>query len=480
MRDKIPNDLPGQLNRAIDDHRLLASGDGAVVAVSGGVDSMVLLRLLLLRSRTYKCNLVVAHFNHGLRGPASDGDELFVRQTAKRLGLKFKTGSGDVRALARSRGISVEMAARQLRHEFLASTAKALGIQRVALAHHADDQVELFFLRLLRGTGPDGLCGMKWVSPSPADAQIKLIRPLLAAERHEIEAFAKEQSWPHRQDMTNSDLGFLRNRIRNKLLPLLIDEFQPALRQHVLHLIELLRSESELVSEITHATGSRERTEFAAQHKAVQRRVLRDECHRLGITPEFDLIELLRARPQYRVTLNASQQVWCDDTGQVHVQSSPGAPTGAKPKPLRLLGVHGEAAFNGLTLKWRIRSCRESDLDIAEQKGGLVSFDADKVGQRIVLRHWQPGDRIQPIGLHCSVKLQDLFVNRKIPRAVRSQLLIAQTADCEIFWVEGLRISERFKISAETRRRLDWRWQRPAPAMPRILDATEGETATDH
>src|ERR1035437_5145368 len=153
---------------------------------------MVLLHLLNSLAKKYHRQISVAHFNHQLRGRASDADEKLVRQTAEKLSRPFFSERGDVARFAAQSKISVEMAARKLRHEFLARVAREQKISAVALAHHADDQVELFFLRLLRGAGGEGLAGMKWRSPSPADKGISLVRPLLDFSKAELLAFARE------------------------------------------------------------------------------------------------------------------------------------------------------------------------------------------------------------------------------------------------------------------------------------------------
>jgi len=134
-----------------------AAGEKVLVAVSGGLDSMVLWRVLQELAPAHRWRLVVAHYNHGLRGAESDRDEALVRSVARRLRCPFFSERGDVATLAKERGLSIEMAARQLRHEFLARTARSQTCSSIALAHHADDQVELFFLRLLRGAGHEGL-----------------------------------------------------------------------------------------------------------------------------------------------------------------------------------------------------------------------------------------------------------------------------------------------------------------------------------
>jgi len=147
----------------------LGRGGALLVAVSGGVDSMVLLHVLNSLAPEWGWKLAVAHFNHQLRGRSSDRDEALVCRTAAALKLTVTVGQGDVKAFAKQSGLSLEMAARKLRHEFLARTARAGGITTIALAHHADDQVELFFLRLLRGAGGEGLAGMRGRAPSPMD-----------------------------------------------------------------------------------------------------------------------------------------------------------------------------------------------------------------------------------------------------------------------------------------------------------------------
>src|SRR6185369_5793855 len=167
------------INDSIERQKLFRRGEKILVAVSGGMDSMVLLHALRRLSVRHRWRLTVAHFNHQLRGGASDADEKLVRTTAAKMKLPVAAAGADVKRFAKQGRLSIEMAARKLRHEFLARAARERGIKTVALAHHADDQVELFFLRLLRGAGTQGLSGMKWQSPSPADKTIALARPLL-------------------------------------------------------------------------------------------------------------------------------------------------------------------------------------------------------------------------------------------------------------------------------------------------------------
>ena len=159
--------------------QLLKRGQKILVAVSGGMDSLALLGVLLALAKKWRWKITVAHFNHQLRGRASEADEKLVRQTAATLNLPIVVERADVKRFAAQSKLSIEMAARKLRHEFFSRVAKQQKISVVALAHHADDQVELFFLRLLRGAGGEGLAGMKWSAPSPADKQIRLVLSLI-------------------------------------------------------------------------------------------------------------------------------------------------------------------------------------------------------------------------------------------------------------------------------------------------------------
>jgi tRNA(Ile)-lysidine synthase len=172
-------DLLQRVEQNVQNRRLLKRSDRILVGVSGGLDSMVLLHALQRLLSRHCWRLTVAHFNHQLRGRSSDADEKLVRQTAAALKLPFVAGRADVGGFARKSKLSIEMAARKLRHDFFARTARERKIHIIALAHHADDQVELFFLRLLRGAGGEGLAGMKWRAPSPVDSTITLVRPLL-------------------------------------------------------------------------------------------------------------------------------------------------------------------------------------------------------------------------------------------------------------------------------------------------------------
>jgi len=442
----------------IQNRRLIAPGQKILVAVSGGVDSMVLLCALNLLSGKNGWQISVAHFNHQLRGRSSDADEKLVRKTAVAMNLPFVGERADVKTFAKKSKLSIEMAARKLRHEFFTRVARDRKISTIALAHHADDQVELFFLRLLRGAGGEGLAGMKWYSPSPADKKIMLVRPLLDVRKIELLQFARQNNIAFREDATNDSPDFLRNRIRNELLPLLQKKYQTGLAKSVLRVMEIVGAESETVAELAADWRKRRQPAFEQLSVAVQRRVLQSQLAALGLDMDFQLIESLRQTAGVAMTVSRNLSVSRNKAGVVKLK--PHQPVGFKggERMVNLAGRAGEVVFDDARVNWSFDT--RTDFKRPHGETACEFFDADKIGRKITLRHWRAGDRFQPIGLNAPAKLQDLLTNAKIPRSRRHDLIVAATAGGEIFWVEGLRISENFKLTPETCRRLVWHWHR--------------------
>lgn len=437
---------------------LLPAGEGVLVAVSGGVDSVVLLCVLHALASARGGRLVVAHFNHLLRGTASDADARFVKRTARRLGLECVVEAGDVRALARARGWSVEMAARELRHAFLARTAQRLGMATVALAHHADDQVEQFFLRLLRGGG-GALAGMKWRSASPADRSVVLVRPLLDQPKAALLEYARTEGIRFREDASNGVVDILRNRVRRELLPLLRKRYQPGIERTVLRTMEIVGDEAAFVRDSAREwLRGKTRVPFARLPVAVQRQCVCRELARLNLTPDFELVERLRLQPGVKHSWQAGCLVRDPVSGEVSRRGAAVRDHSSDTTVLALRPACGAVSFNGVAVRWQIKPGPVRV--VVRHANGRERFDADKVGPWVRLRHWRPGDRFQPSGMARSVKLQDLFTNAKIPARVRGRLLVAEAADGRIFWVEGLRISEPFKLGGTTCSELVWSWRR--------------------
>jgi len=448
------------VERSLRERKLLRRGARILVAVSGGVDSMVLLHLL--KDLAVQCDwtLCVAHFNHQLRGRASAADERLVRRAATDSKLSFAAGRGDVKRLVQQRGLSVEMAARELRHKFLAQTARRLRCPVIAVAHHADDQVELFFLRLLRGAGGEGLAGMKWTSVSSASRQVRIIRPLLDVGKAELEEFARENRISFREDASNASREVLRNRLRHELLPSLREHFQPALERTVLRVMDVVGADAEAVVFAARAWLAKIPREQAFEELpvGVQRQAVQLQLQRHKISADFDLIETLRRQPGKLITIRPRLSVMREASGRMVLTTA--TPLHFKKGEVRvnLVRQSPPVFFSGLEVNWDF--AEGGGFGWSNKSSSVELFDASKIGRKIVLRHWRAGDRFQPIGMKLPVKLQDWFTNQKIPAARRRELVVAATERGEIFWVEGLRIGEKFKLDNDTCKRLRWSWCR--------------------
>jgi len=228
-----------------------------------------------------------------------------------------------------------------------------------------------------------------------------------------------------------------------------------------LRTMEIVGAESEFSRLAASAwLARRKRKGFDILHRAVQRNVIQLQLIKIGIRPNFDLVESLRATAGRPVTAAPGCQVLRDQRGEVRIQRGQADKFNDARRVVSIKAAKGEVEFDGLTLRWCIhrqatRGQRRSSLDPAGEW-----FDAGRVGETVILRHWQSGDRFQPIGMSRPVKLQDFLTNQKIPRDERRRLVIATTGDGEVFWVEGTRIGERFKLDGGTTRRLGWRWSR--------------------
>jgi tRNA(Ile)-lysidine synthase len=455
------SNLLKRVEASIHAKKLFREDESILVAVSGGLDSMVLLHLLARLASAHNWRLTVTHFNHQLRGRSSDADQRLVERAAKEFGLPFVAGAADVRSHATARGASLEMAARELRHKFLAKTALQWKIRVIALAHHADDQVELFFLRLLRGAGIEGLAGMKWCNPSPANSRVTLARPLLAESKAALRAWAARENIPFREDATNTQVDIRRNRVRHELLPLLTGKYQPALAAVILRQMEIFMADADFVSQAAAKwLKSKRPPKFDTLPVALQRSCLQAQLAQKGVEANFNLIEKIRLVEDRPVAISPGKAVLRDAAGRVRVRPTRKEGFNGRQTRRRLAGRAGEFVFDNVRITWEIGPLAAGTFRAVNNGVNSEHFDADKVGRAIDLRHWQPGDRFQPIGMAGGVKLQDLFTNRKIPRVERRRLVVATTAKGGLFWVEGLRLAECFKLDKKSVRGLKWCWER--------------------
>ena len=469
-----------KVRQMILERRMLARGERLLVGVSGGPDSVALLDALAALAPEFGWQLHVAHFNHQLRGAEADADESFVRDLAGGCGLPFVAGRGDVRAFAAGGKLSMEDAARRLRHGFFQDTARTLGLVKLALGHTADDQAETLLQRLLRGAGTRGLAA---IHAANRLGGIAVVRPLLNVWKTEVLGYVRQRGLEFRQDASNWDPQFQRNKIRHELIPALERDYNPAIRALLHQTADMLGAEDEwLDAEVARVMEGRGRkTEGAVlaverllrEHVAIQRRVIcqwlleNDACAAV----DFETVETLRkmagSARVARWTLAGGAHVSRKDDALVLEPKEAGgqrfvAGGLSAVMPLTVPGTTEVPEF-ALVVEVEIVTGGAVPKPGAVARPGTRTrnpkvleewLDADAVGGALALRNWQPGDRFQPIGMKRTKKLQDIFVDEKtsVTQRRRTPLLVA--SDGRICWLVGYRIGEGFKITSTTRRAL--------------------------
>jgi tRNA(Ile)-lysidine synthase len=429
-----------------------------MAAVSGGSDSVALLRLLRsLHDRGEMVLDCVAHLNHAIRGEAADGDEAFCRTLAADLGVPFVAERIDVPALARREHLSIEVAARKARRAFLPGIRVTRGADRIATAHTADDQAETVLLRMVRGAGTKGLGGIAPVSGV-------WIRPLLEISRAELRRELDSQNQAWREDATNDDLSNPRNRVRTELIPYLQRHFNPSVGEALGRLADIARADEAVLSEqaaaaarvVASVAAEGARLEAAGLNTlpiAIARRVVRLTLERVvrDRSPGLDEVDAVLA-----VAAGASPSA---RISALDVEPSGGfvvlVPGGlADPPPVSFrfdLPIPGvvHLPVAGWTL--------QAEGPIRQLAGKIVSggpdcvhLDAAELGDGLVVRSRQPGDRLKPLGVGGRKKVQDVLVDRKVPRGDRDFVPIVTDRAGRIVWVAGHVLAEEFRVSGGT------------------------------
>ncbi len=449
--------------------RCLSPGERIVVAVSGGPDSTALLHVLHRLSPARSLILHVAHVHHGLRGKEADEDAAFVEKTASELDLPHETLHVDVRTRARRDRSSLAVAARAARYEALEAVRAKCGASFVATAHTMDDQAETVLMRLIRGTGPAGLAGIP-----PRRGTI--VRPILSVRRASLAAYLDAREISFRIDSSNADLRQARNRIRRELLPLLCS-YNPRIVPALARLADMAREGETAFVEVlslfdpagaeTAVRLLRERPPEAVLRRLVSRQIARET--RRFVSPGAGEVGrltsiLARGKPGDRTPLTGGD--WgIRGYGGLLIRRPPSV----RPLAETALAVPGETAVPALGIRIKAEIAPQSSEILADhpspvpetekgepergERARLAVLDADRIEGSLVVRTRRPGDRISPVGMKGTKKLQDLLVDAKVPRDERDRIPIVADAR-GIVWVVGLRLDRRAAAAPKTSRPL--------------------------
>ena len=434
---------------------LMRAGDRVCVAVSGGADSVALLRLLLDLRAELGIVLSVAHVNHNLRGADADADAAFVAALSAEHRLELHAASEDVRAYAQQHSMSLEAAGRKLRYRCFSRLLREGIATRVATAHTADDQAETVLLRLLRGSGPRGLRGILPSRHTRVEAgdppalssrgvEGRILRPLLSTRRADLRSYLRDIGQLWREDASNSDLAFARNRVRAELLPLLERDYNSSLVHVLASTAEIARAEEEfwdaelarLAPEVLTPTGRLRVRELLRQPLAVQRRLIRLAGGPVGFDPVEQVLDFARrggraertlALPSGLAARFAAAELW--------FEAASGAPNQPEGYEYRL-PVPGHVVIR--ELQCRITASVQSAQTVAQGYNPQQFLDPASLAPELCIRNWRAGDRFRPLHSKAPRKLKELL--QKVPASQRQVWPVAVSGD-EIVWVRGLAVA---------------------------------------
>ncbi|PID79382.1 tRNA lysidine(34) synthetase TilS [bacterium DOLJORAL78_65_58] len=451
VRSGFPDHIARRLDELISRFPAARTDQGVLIALSGGPDSVALLLAARPWARKRNRPLEAAHFNHNLRGTASDGDARFCRDLCRQLDLKLHEDAGDPRPLARRRGKGLEDAARSLRRDFFARTLRDNPqLSWVATAHHRDDQTETVLMRLLRGTGPDGMAGIRPISGHT-------LHPMLAVPRAQILEYLQAAGQPWRTDATNLDGGNTRSRLRRELLPVIRGIFGEGAEAAPARLatlwetdLDFLEAETAKALEATldPRTGSLDVPALLALPPAVARRLLVRWLQDSGAVPAdrlqavhvLNILDWLRSGTSGQRLDLPGTGCLLRDFDQLRFQRDEVHPPMRNAADYRILVARNAPPQDPVA-----HGRQEGPGAVNEHGGWNLTCPADVLQGNLRVRNWRQGDRLRPLGLDGSRKLSDLFRESRLPAADRPGVLVVED-DTGILWAVGLARSERTRL----------------------------------
>ncbi|MEW6586075.1 MAG: tRNA lysidine(34) synthetase TilS [Nitrospirota bacterium] len=451
----MPQDqaIHSQVLRTIDKYSMLHGTERVLVGLSGGADSVCLLHILNHLKVRLKLELHALYVDHGLRPEETPAEIAFCRKFCEGLSVPFMKKAVDVKSFAEEQGLNKQEAARELRYRRLEEAASEINADKIALAHTADDQLETVIMRFLRGSGSAGLAGIPPVRKN-------IIRPLIGTERREIERFIRENNLEYTVDSSNLKEDYARNKVRLSVIPML-KELNPHVIETLSRTAEIFRDEERyfeiivtkaLMKMICRKTARSIEiflAPFEIMDKVIMRRVLRravDETKGLrgiGFIHIEDIIELIkRGDPGDRLYLPKGIRA-IKEYATLHLTSEP-------PQKIETVGlpVPGQVTLREARAVIKA-SLSAEESDFGDGKMTIV-LDADKTGTSLAIRARDQGDFFYPLGFGRRKKLQDYFVDQKVPRDERDIVPVVTSGE-GVIWIAGFRGDDRFKVTDATK-----------------------------
>ncbi|MFM2224755.1 MAG: hypothetical protein RJA07_957 [Bacteroidota bacterium] len=430
-----------RLNEFIVSQKLFSANEKIIVACSGGCDSVVLS--VLLHQLNYK--IVVAHCNFQLRGNEANEDEQFVKTLAEQLKIDFHVVHFDTEKYATENKLSIQQAARNLRYEWFEKLRTEIGFDKIATAHHLNDSIETTFINLIRGTGIAGLTGI-------SSRNEKIVRPLLFAERNELEEYAKQHSIPFRTDSSNLNDDYTRNKIRHQIIPLL-KEINPSFEKTMQKNIERFAATENIFA----ASVQRKISKAIVQHKTEWRINLKLIHHHVAYsTLLFEMLKPFGFNASQVDSIVEAKELksgaeYFSEKFRMVLHQHFLIITDNKPKENSVLFI--EQNQNEIQLLNAILKIKKIDWHAEmkfENDKNIAMMDAKNITFPLVLRRWKQGDYFYPLGMNRKKKkLSDFFTQQKLSIIEKEKTWLLCSGDY-IVWVLGMRQDERFKITDKT------------------------------
>ena len=453
------NNLKGRLIEFIKVNKLIDYGDGIVVGLSGGPDSICLLYLLNSIRDEFKIDIVAVHINHMLRAEEADADELYCKDVCEQLGIEFFSRKININEYSMKNGISSETAGREVRYRYFDEVMKSKGFNKIATAHNANDQAETILMRLMRGTGIEGLCGI------PVKRDNVYIRPILFMKREEVEEYCRVNNLMPRIDKSNLERVYSRNKVRLDILPYMKENFNSDVIEAINRMSELLRIDNNFidneVNKYYEEFCTRENNiiviskEVFKFHKAILYRVIRRAIKDVAgnnynvelknIEDVITLSEIGTGKIIYLPNDIIAVNVYGDI--KIKINGYEIKKEDSEKIILKEEVVHKVIEFNDYIFEFEL--IENIEKNYYNKNSSTKYFDFDKINGNIVIRYRKNGDKIIPLGLRGTKKVKDVLINLKIPKEKRDFIPIIQFGE-DIGWIIDVAISEKFKVTKET------------------------------
>lgn len=415
--------------------------DMFLVALSGGPDSVALLRMLIDKGH----NVEAAHCNFHLRGKESDRDEAFCKALCEKLGVRLHIAHFDTKEFAKLRGISIEMAARDLRYRWFAQLAQDTQAAGVCVAHHSDDQVETILLNMLRGTGLKGLLGMRHQNGI-------FVRPLLNMSRQDILAYLKRIGQDYVTDSTNLEDDVQRNKLRLDVIPML-ETVTPAAKQNILRMADNLGDIEKVVEQSLNEALEKSKTACTMGEAYYMKAIRNYVSPRLLLWNILSPIGFNRVQTEEILSSTQGGKTW---TAKSHVAVMSNDklfvyPSEAWNKSLPMLRIPEEGLYGLGERKIRVSIAAMTNCPHPSKDSHIATLDADGIAFPLTLRQANDGDRLSPYGMKGSKTVSDYMKDKKAEPIERHRQLVVTTATNDIIWLVGRTIDDRHKIGEGTK-----------------------------